>query len=44
MEFCINEVLDLVNRMDSQQWLYTLAIVVVLGLVFLRGFGSRSSY
>ncbi len=33
-----------VDNMTVQQWLYALVAVILLGLVCLRGFGSRSNY
>jgi len=33
-----------VSRMDFQQWLLVLVGVIVVGLVCLRGYGSRSNY
>ena len=44
MDWILNEVLRLIDRMGTQEWLYVLTGVVVAGLVFLRGFGSRSGY
>ena len=33
-----------VNQIDPQQWMLILCTVLILGVFFLRGFGSRSSY
>ncbi|MGD0900678.1 MAG: hypothetical protein ABR915_22835 [Thermoguttaceae bacterium] len=33
-----------VDRSSPQQWLMLLAVVIIVGLVCLRGFGSRSGY
>jgi hypothetical protein len=33
-----------VDRMSPQQWLLVLAVVIVTGIICLRGFGSRSGY
>lgn len=33
-----------INNMDSQQWIVISVIAILLGAVFLRGFGSRSNY
>lgn len=33
-----------VERMDPQEWLLALIGVVIVGLICMRGFGSRSSY
>jgi hypothetical protein len=38
------EVCQFINGMDAQHWLFALIGVVVIGLICLRGFGSRSSY
>lgn len=38
------EVVRFVEHMDTQQWVLTLLGVVVVGLVCMRGFGSRSNY
>jgi hypothetical protein len=34
----------MIDRMDMQQWLMVLIGVVIIGLICMRGFGSRSSY
>lgn len=33
-----------VERLTPQEWMYVLIGVILAGFVFLRGFGSRSSY
>jgi hypothetical protein len=33
-----------VGHLTPQEWLLVLAVVVLLGLICMRGFGSRSSY
>lgn len=33
-----------IDRMDTQQWMFVLVGMIVLGLVCMRGFGSRSNY
>lgn len=33
-----------IQQMDTQEWLFALLGVVVVGLLCLRGFGSRSDY
>ncbi len=38
------EFLRLFDRLDTQQWLVVLVIAVVVGLICLRGVGSRSSF
>lgn len=35
---------DWLNGLDRQSWLYLLGITTVIGLLCMRGFGSRSSY
>jgi len=38
------EFLRLFERLDTQQWLVVLVIAVVVGVICLRGMGSRSSF
>ncbi len=38
------EFLRLFDRLDTQQWLVVLVIAVVVGMICLRGMGSRSSF
>ncbi len=38
------EFLRLFDRLDTQQWLVVLVIAVVVGMICLRGVGSRSSF
>lgn len=38
------EVMRQINHMDTRHWLYVFVGVVIVGLVCLRGFGSRSDY
>lgn len=38
------EISKLVGHIDRQQWMFILCGVVLLGLVCLRGFGSRKAY
>ncbi len=40
----LNELVRYVERMDVQQWVFLLVVVVLLGAFCLRGFGSRSQY
>jgi hypothetical protein len=40
----LNELVRYVERMDVQQWFFLLVVVVLLGALCLRGFGSRSQY
>ena len=37
-------IMRFVEQMDKQEWVLALAGVVIVGLVCLRGFGSRSKY
>ncbi len=38
------EFLKIFDRLDTQQWLVVLVIAVVVGVMCLRGMGSRSSF
>ena len=38
------EVWQFINGLDAQEWLFVLLGVVVIGLICLRGFGSRTNY
>jgi hypothetical protein len=38
------EFLKIFDRLDTQQWLVVLVIAVVVGMICLRGMGSRSSF
>ncbi len=38
------EFLRIFDRLDTQQWLVVLVIAVVVGVICLRGMGSRSSF
>ena len=40
----IHELFRYASRLDPQQWLLVLGGVIIVGLVCLRGFGSRSQY
>jgi hypothetical protein len=40
----IREVMHYADRLNPQQWLLVLAVVIIIGLICLRGFGSRSQY
>lgn len=40
----LHEALRWVDRMGTQQWLLVLAAVIVIGVLCLRGFGSRAEY
>ena len=38
------EVMRFINHMDTQDWAAALVAVVIVGLICMRGFGSRSDY
>lgn len=38
------DVMRFIEHMDRQEWVLALIAVVVVGLVCMRGFGSRSNY
>lgn len=40
----IEDLFRYASRLDPQQWLFVLAVVIIIGLICLRGFGSRSQY
>jgi hypothetical protein len=40
----IRGVIHYADRLNPQQWLLVLGVVIIIGLVCLRGFGSRSQY
>ena len=44
MDELFRQVTRFLDGLDAQQWLLVLIGVVVVGLVCLRGFGSRSDY
>jgi hypothetical protein len=44
MEKIVNQVLSGINHMEPQHWLFVLAGMVVLGLLCMKGMGSRSHY
>jgi hypothetical protein len=44
MNSLLREAMRWVNQLDRQEWLFVLIGVVIVGLVCLRGFGSRSQY
>ena len=39
-----NQAMHWVNGMDKQEWLLELIAAVVVGVLALRGFGSRTNY
>jgi hypothetical protein len=40
----LRELFRYAGRLDPQQWMFLLAVVIVIGVICLRGFGSRSQY
>ncbi len=44
MTHYFNQLLNVINNMDRQQWALVLAAVIIAGFFLLRGMGSRSSY
>jgi hypothetical protein len=44
MDHIVRDIMRLIDRMGPQEWLYALVAVVFVGILCLRGFGSRSSY
>jgi hypothetical protein len=38
------DIVRCINRMGPQEWFWVLAAVIVVGVLCLRGFGSRSRY
>ena len=40
----IDDVTRYAGRLDQQQWITISVLVLVLGLITMRGFGSRSNY
>jgi hypothetical protein len=39
-----NQLMNYANRLSPQEWVIVLVITLVLGVLCLRGFGSRSNY
>ncbi len=39
-----HQLMRMIEQIDMEGWGYALATMIVLGLVFLRGFGSRKDY
>ncbi len=44
MRHCYREVMRFIEGMGIQEWLLVLFAAVIVGLVCMRGFGSRSNY
>jgi hypothetical protein len=41
---CFTQLTRMIERMEMQEWGFALAGMILLGMVFLRGFGSRKNY
>jgi len=39
-----NQLMRLIVSMDMREWALALGAMILLGVVFLRGFGSRRDY
>jgi hypothetical protein len=44
IENAAQSVMRSVVHMDSEQWLIISGVAIVLGAIFLRGYGSRTTY
>ena len=44
MQSFFREILRLIDRLGPTEWVLVLGVVIVIGLVCMKGFGSRSSY
>lgn len=44
LEMISNHVSRAIYYMDTQEWMVMSVVVIGLGVIFLRGFGSRTSY
>lgn len=40
----IQNIMRFASRLEPQQWVIILGVMIVIGLICLRGFGSRSKY
>jgi hypothetical protein len=40
----IREIFRYADRLDPQQWLLVLVVVIIIGAICMRGLGSRSNY
>jgi hypothetical protein len=40
----IRSVIHYADRLNPQQWLLVLGAVIIIGLLCMRGFGSRKQY
>jgi len=44
MHNLLREFLSFVHHMNSREWLVVAAVGLVIGIICMRGLGSRSSY
>ncbi len=44
MEYLMRESLRAIDRLGPTEWVLVLGAVILVGLVCMRGFGSRSNY
>ncbi len=44
MAHLLSETLRMIDRMGPTEWAVALGAVIVVGVVCMRGFGSRSNY
>lgn len=44
MSQLVREVMRYAERLGPQEWVLVFAAMILVGLFFLRGFGSRSRY
>ena len=40
----INQLSNVINRMDPRHWVLVLGCVIIVGFVLLKGVGSRANY
>ncbi|MGW8257103.1 MAG: hypothetical protein ACWGMZ_06435 [Thermoguttaceae bacterium] len=44
INYFIREVLHYASQLDPQEWVIVLCVLIIIGALCLRGFGSRSDY
>ncbi len=44
MEYYFRQFVRMIERLEPSEWILVLAVVIVVGLTCMRGFGSRSNY
>lgn len=44
MQQYYHHILRFVEQMDTQEWAMAVVVVIIVGIVCMRGFGSRSNY